>query len=122
MARSSNVGVISDRVDRAVERSAKRFELRKEEPIPVEEPVVSEPVYEQVVPLEPTLLERLERLEQVVERLRCDVMDLRYLLQQVNNRVLNGELSGYALEYVNSLDQRVTHIENYLRYITTGQL
>ena len=122
MARSSNVGVISDRVDRAVERSAKRFEPRKEEPIPVEEPVVSETVYEQVVPLEPTLLERLERLEQVVERLRCDVMDIRYLLQQVNNRVLNGELSGYALEYVNSLDQRVTHIENYLRYITTGQL
>ena len=63
---------------------------------------------------------RIERIEQLVLTLRKDVDELRYLFARMNNAFMNGELQGYALQQVNELNQRVRHIESYLRYITTG--
>jgi hypothetical protein len=64
--------------------------------------------------------ERLERIEAAVLALRKDVDELRYLFARLNNAFMNGEIQGYAQQIVHELERRVGHIENYLRYITTG--
>jgi len=64
--------------------------------------------------------ERLERIETAVLALRKDVDELRYLFTRLNNAFTNGEIQGYAQQIVRELERRVGHIENYLRYITTG--
>ena len=71
---------------------------------------------------EPSDTERLERIERAVQVLRKDVDELRYLFARLNNAFMNGELQGYAQQVIASLDTRVTAIENYLRYITTGSV
>jgi len=75
---------------------------------------------QEVVTHEPSESKRLERVEYALQMLRKDVDELRYLFTRMNNAFMNGELQGYAQQMVRELDRRVAHIENYLRYITTG--